>query len=148
MKWRKSITANQENGSETLQEIMEMEWSRMKPKNYNLKFWSFYQWDRRFSRLTEAPLLISGKTGAGKTTILMGSPSHFWWNFRKTSLWKEMRSLFATPDEETSVTFLWTSADELWNRTKTRTSFSKTKGNGTKTGSQSNVDHFDGKGKK
>lgn len=80
----------------------------MKPKKLQLKnFGPFINETVDFSRLTEAPLfLISGKTGAGKTTIFDGITFAL---FGETSgrlrSGKEMRSLFATPDEETSVTF-------------------------------------------
>ncbi len=50
----------------------------MKPKKLQLKnFGPFINETVDFSRLTEAPLfLISGKTGAGKTTIFDGITNH------------------------------------------------------------------------
>lgn len=80
----------------------------MKPQKLRLKnFGPFIDEIIDFSLLTEAPLfLISGKTGAGKTTIFDGMTYAL---FGETSgrlrSGKEMRSLFATPAEETSVTF-------------------------------------------
>lgn len=80
----------------------------MKPQKLRLKnFGPFIDETIDFSLLTEAPLfLISGKTGAGKTTIFDGMTYAL---FGETSgrlrSGKEMRSLFATPAEETSVTF-------------------------------------------
>ncbi|MBO0480845.1 AAA family ATPase [Candidatus Enterococcus courvalinii] len=80
----------------------------MKPQKLRLKnFGPFIDKTIDFSLLTEAPLfLISGKTGAGKTTIFDGMTYAL---FGETSgrlrSGKEMRSLFATPAEETSVTF-------------------------------------------
>ena len=70
----------------------------MKPKKLKLKnFGPFINETVDFSRLTEAPLfLISGKTGAGKTTIFDGITFAL---FGETSgrlrSGKEMRSLFA-----------------------------------------------------
>lgn len=80
----------------------------MKPKKLRLKnFGPFIDETIDFSRLTEAPLfLISGKTGAGKTTIFDGMTyALFGETSGKLRSGKEMRSLFATPEEETSVIF-------------------------------------------
>ena len=80
----------------------------MKPKKLRLKnFGPFIEETIDFSKLTEVPLfLITGKTGAGKTTLFDGMTYAL---FGETSgrlrTGKEMRSLFATPEEETSVYF-------------------------------------------
>lgn len=80
----------------------------MKPKKLTLKnFGPFIDETIDFSKFTDAPLfLITGKTGAGKTTIFDGMTYAL---FGETSgrirSAKEMRSLFATPEEETSVLF-------------------------------------------
>lgn len=82
----------------------------MKPLALQLQnFGPFIDEKVDFERLTQAPLfLISGKTGAGKTTIFDGMTYAL---FGETSgsvrSGKEMRSTFATPTEETSVTFLF-----------------------------------------
>ena len=80
----------------------------MKPKKLRLKnFGPFIDETIDFAKLTEAPLfLITGKTGAGKTTLFDGMTYAL---FGETSgrirTGKEMRSLFATPEEETCVFF-------------------------------------------
>ena len=65
---RRNVARNHGNG------MIKNETEKLKLKNFG----PFINETVDFSRLTEAPLLISGKTGAGKTTILMGSLSHFW----------------------------------------------------------------------
>lgn len=80
----------------------------MKPKKLRLKnFGPFIEETIDFSKLTEAPLfLITGKTGAGKTTLFDGiTYALFGETSGKLRTAKEMRSLFATPEEETSVFF-------------------------------------------
>ena len=80
----------------------------MKPKKLTLKnFGPFIDETIDFSKLTDAPLfLITGKTGAGKTTIFDGMTyALFGETSGKIRSAKEMRSLFATPEEETSVLF-------------------------------------------
>ncbi|MGX7174247.1 AAA family ATPase [Enterococcus ratti] len=80
----------------------------MKPKKLRLKnFGPFIDETIDFFKLTNAPLfLITGKTGAGKTTLFDGMTYAL---FGETSgrirTGKEMRSLFATPEEETCVFF-------------------------------------------
>ncbi|OTP28506.1 AAA family ATPase [Enterococcus mundtii] len=80
----------------------------MKPQTLRLKnFGPFIDETIDFSKLTQAALfLITGKTGAGKTTIFDGMTYAL---FGETSgrlrSGKEMRSLFATPEDETSVLF-------------------------------------------
>ena len=80
----------------------------MKPQTLQLKnFGPFINETIDFSKLSQAALfLITGKTGAGKTTIFDGMTYAL---FGETSgrlrSGKEMRSLFATPEEETSVFF-------------------------------------------
>ncbi len=80
----------------------------MKPKKLTLKnFGPFIDETIDFSKLTEAPLfLITGKTGAGKTTIFDGMTyALFGETSGKIRSAKEMRSLFATPEDETCVLF-------------------------------------------
>lgn len=80
----------------------------MKPQTLRLKnFGPFIDETIDFSKLTQAALfLITGKTGSGKTTIFDGMTYAL---FGETSgrlrSGKEMRSLFATPEDETSVFF-------------------------------------------
>ncbi|MBO0461671.1 SMC family ATPase [Enterococcus sp. DIV1298c] len=80
----------------------------MKPQTLRLKnFGPFINETIDFSKLTQASLfLITGKTGAGKTTIFDGMTYAL---FGETSgrlrSGKEMRSLFATPEDETIVLF-------------------------------------------
>ncbi|MBF8808541.1 MAG: SMC family ATPase [Enterococcus lacertideformus] len=80
----------------------------MKPKKLRLKnFGPFIEETIDFSKLTEVPLfLITGKTGAGKTTLFDGMTyALFGETSGRVRSGKEMRSLFATPEEETSVFF-------------------------------------------
>ena len=124
----------------------------MKPKKLQLKnFGPFINETVDFSRLTEAPLfLISGKTGAGKTTIFDGITFAL---FGETSgrlrSGKEMRSLFATPDEETSVTFSFEHQQMSYEiERKPEQVLAKRKGNGTKKqAAKVTLTIFDGKGK-
>lgn len=80
----------------------------MQPKSLQMKnFGPFIDEKLDFSQLQAGGLfLISGKTGAGKTTIFDGMTFAL---FGETSgnlrSGKEMRSMFASPTEETSVTF-------------------------------------------
>lgn len=80
----------------------------MQPKNLIMQnFGPFIYETVDFEDFQEAGLfLISGKTGAGKTTIFDGMTFAL---FGETSgqlrSGKEMRSMFATPEEETLVTF-------------------------------------------
>lgn len=80
----------------------------MQPKSLQMKnFGPFIDEKLDFSQLQAGGLfLISGKTGAGKTTIFDGMTFAL---FGETSgnlrSGKEMRSMFALPTEETSVTF-------------------------------------------
>ncbi|WP_313264202.1 AAA family ATPase [Enterococcus sp.] len=80
----------------------------MQPKSLQMKnFGPFIDEKLDFSQLQAGGLfLISGKTGAGKTTIFDGMTFAL---FGETSgnlrSGKEMRSMFASPIEETSVTF-------------------------------------------
>lgn len=80
----------------------------MQPKKLTLtNFGPFIHETVDFHDFQEAGLfLISGKTGAGKTTIFDGMTFAL---FGETSgqmrSGKEMRSMFATPEEETLVTF-------------------------------------------
>lgn len=80
----------------------------MQPRTLTMKnFGPFIHESVDFGDFQEAGLfLISGKTGAGKTTIFDGMTFAL---FGETSgqlrSGKEMRSMFATPEEETSVTF-------------------------------------------
>lgn len=78
--------------------------------------------------------MISGKTGAGKTTIFDGITFAL---FGETSgrlrSGKEMRSLFATPEEETSVTFSFEHQQMNYEiERKPEQVLAKRKGNGTK----------------
>lgn len=124
----------------------------MKPKKLKLKnFGPFINETVDFSRLTEAPLfLISGKTGAGKTTIFDGITFAL---FGETSgrlrSGKEMRSLFATPEEETSVTFSFEHQQMNYEiERKPEQVLAKRKGNGTKKqAAKVTLTIFDGKGK-
>ena len=124
----------------------------MKPKKLKLKnFGPFINETVDFSRLTEAPLfLISGKTGAGKTTIFDGITFAL---FGETSgrlrSGKEMRSLFATPEEETSVTFSFEHQQMSYEiERKPEQVLAKRKGNGTKKqAAKVTLTIFDGKGK-
>lgn len=80
----------------------------MKPKKLTLKnFGPFIDETIDFSKLADAPLfLITGKTGAGKTTIFDGMTyALFGETSGKIRSAKEMRSLFATPEAVTSVLF-------------------------------------------
>lgn len=80
----------------------------MQPKQLELQnFGPFIHERIDFSKLEDVPLfLISGKTGAGKTTIFDGmSYALFGETSGKLREGKEMRSLFATPTDETVVTF-------------------------------------------
>ncbi|WP_311953817.1 AAA family ATPase [Enterococcus casseliflavus] len=80
----------------------------MQPKSLQMKnFGPFIDEKLDFSQLQAGGLfLISGKTGAGKTTIFDGMTFAL---FGETSgnlrSGEEMRSMFASPTEETSVTF-------------------------------------------
>lgn len=80
----------------------------MKPKKLIMKnFGPFIEESLDFDQVGTAGLfLISGKTGAGKTTIFDGMTFAL---FGETSgnlrAGKEMRSMFASPVEETSVSF-------------------------------------------
>lgn len=80
----------------------------MQPRTLTMKnFGPFIHESVDFGDFQEAGLfLISGKTGAGKTTIFDGMTFAL---FGETSgqlrSGKEMRSMFATPEEETAVTF-------------------------------------------
>ena len=80
----------------------------MQPKSLQMKnFGPFIDEKLDFNQLQAGGLfLISGKTGAGKTTIFDGMTFAL---FGETSgnlrSGKEMRSMFASPTEETSVTF-------------------------------------------
>ena len=82
----------------------------MQPRQLTLRnFGPFIHETIDFSEFEEGGLfLISGKTGAGKTTIF---DSMTYALFGETTgqqrSGKEMRSLFASPDEMTSVTFLF-----------------------------------------
>ncbi|MGM0155269.1 DNA repair protein SbcC/Rad50 [Enterococcus sp. AZ178] len=82
----------------------------MQPKSLQMKnFGPFIDEKLDFSQLQAGGLfLISGKTGAGKTTIFDGMTFAL---FGETSgnlrSGKEMRSMFASPTEETSVTFIF-----------------------------------------
>jgi exonuclease SbcC len=108
----------------------------MQPQRLRLKnFGPFIDETVDFSDLTETPLfLISGKTGAGKTTIFDGMTYAL---FGETSgrlrSGKEMRSLFATPEEETSVTFSFKHQQFIYEITrKPEQELAKRKGTGTK----------------
>ncbi len=108
----------------------------MQPQRLRLKnFGPFIDETVDFSDLTETPLfLISGKTGAGKTTIFDGMTYAL---FGETSgrlrSGKEMRSLFATPEEETSVTFSFKHQQFVYEITrKPEQELAKRKGTGTK----------------
>lgn len=80
----------------------------MKPKKLIMKnFGPYIQETLDFDQVATTGLfLISGKTGAGKTTIFDGMTFAL---FGETSgnlrAGKEMRSMFASPSEETSVSF-------------------------------------------
>lgn len=109
----------------------------MKPRQLTLKnFGPFIDETLDFSRLSESSLfLISGKTGSGKTTLFDGMTYAL---FGETSgrlrLGKDMRSSFAAPSEETSVSFLFEHQELLYLvERKPEQILAKKKGEGVRT---------------
>lgn len=124
----------------------------MKPKKLTLKnFGPFIDETIDFSKLTDAPLfLITGKTGAGKTTIFDGMTyALFGETSGKIRSAKEMRSLFATPEEETSVLFSFEHQQMSYEiERKPEQVLAKRKGNGNrKQAAKVSLTIFDAKGK-
>lgn len=124
----------------------------MKPKKLTLKnFGPFIDETIDFSKLTDAPLfLITGKTGAGKTTIFDGMTyALFGETSGKIRSAKEMRSLFATPEEETSVLFSFEHQQMSYEiERKPEQVLAKRKGNGNrKQAAKVSLTIFDEKGK-
>ena len=109
----------------------------MKPKKLTLKnFGPYLNESVDFDDFQEAGLfLISGKTGAGKTTLFDGMTYAL---FGETSgqqrSGKEMRSMFATPEEETRVTFSFEHQDRLYEISRApEQQIKKLRGEGTRT---------------
>ncbi|MGK0550849.1 SbcC/MukB-like Walker B domain-containing protein [Enterococcus faecalis] len=108
----------------------------MKPLTLTLKnFGPYINETVDFTRFAESSLfLISGKTGAGKTTIFDGmSFALFGESSGKLRLGKEMRSTFADPSEPTAVTLAFTHGEFLYEITrKPEQELLKKKGEGSR----------------
>lgn len=108
----------------------------MRPQQLTLtNFGPFIAETIDFNQMTEAALfLICGKTGTGKTTIFDGMCYAL---FGKTSgglrSGKEMRSMFASPEEETGVAFTFEHQDLLYQiERKPEQILKKKRGDGTR----------------